>query len=347
MITKQISVCEFDCNENRDRSRCGRDHFIHMKDIPTLLEKIKSLEAKKRAVQEKYDLIIQTTIDAIIMITEEGKISLWNPAAEKIFGYKREEVIGKDLHLLLTPAKYHEDYKIGFEQFKKRGKGPLTGKLLELTAVKKDGTHFPVGLSLSVAKVGTSWISVGIVRDITRRKKNEKALQDSRNNLEKIVEQRTVELKQANVELKRNSKQIGEANIALRILLQKASEAEKKLEEKILNNINELVAPYIDELLLKLRDRDNILLLHIIKDNLDKITSAFAQTLLLKYKSLTPREIQVADLIRHGRTTKEIAHLLNVSTCTVETYRANLRDKFRLRKKKANLRSFLKSLVTD
>ncbi len=280
-------------------------------------------------------------------MTEDGKISLWNVAAEKIFGYKQDEIIGKDLHLLLAPEKYHDAYRIGFDRFKKEGKGPLIGKLLELTAVKKDGTQFPIGLSLSVAKVANSWISIGIVRDITERKTNEKALREARFNLEKTVEKRTVELKQANEALHRNAKEITEANLALKILLQKSSEAAKEMEGKILNNIDELVFPYIDELSLRLQNHDNVLLLKIIKDNLDKITSSFTQTLLIKYKHLTPREIQVADLIRHGRSTKEIAQIMNVATVTIETYRSNLRDKFQIKNKKVNLRSFLKSIIND
>lgn len=318
-----------------------------MEKTNLLQQEIKQLALEKKLAEEKYDLITSATIDAIIIMTEDGKISLWNPAAEKIFGYKQEEILGKDLHLVVAPKKYHEAYKLGYQKFKKSGKGPLIGKLLELTAVKKDGSEFPIGLSLSSTKVGKSWISIGIVRDITLRKKNEKALQKAHLDLEKQVKKRTAQLQKANKQLKRKAKELAEANVALKILLKKSSEAGKEIEEKILNNIDELVHPYIDELALKLKNHNNTLLLKIVKNNLDKISSSFAQTLLIKYRNLTPREIQVADLIRHGRSTKEIAQILNVGIFTVETYRSNLRNKFKLKNKKVNLRSYLKSIITD
>jgi hypothetical protein len=92
-------------------------------------------------------------------------------------------------------------YKKGFDHFKKTGKGPLIGKFVELKALRKDKSEFPIGLSLSAAKVKDQWISIGIVRDITQIKKDEAALRNTHFVLERKVEQRTAELKKANDEL--------------------------------------------------------------------------------------------------------------------------------------------------
>lgn len=303
-------------------------------------KEIEKLEAERNLAEQKYHLITNATIDAIIMMTPQGKISFWNPAAEKIFGYKREEILGKDLHWIVAPDKYHAPYEKGFAQFKQSGQGPLIGKLLELTAIKKDGSQFPIGLSLSATKVDGSWISIGIVRDITQRKIDEKALVNAHTILEKTVAQRTAELKRANADL-------SETNVALKILLKKSSEQGSEIENKVLTNVENLVLPYVDELLSKLKNKENRALCSTIKRNLEQITSSFGQILTVKYRNLTPREIQVADLIRHGSSTKQMAQFLSVSAFTIETYRANLRKKFNLKNSKMNLRAFLNSVKND
>ena len=303
-------------------------------------KKLEELEAARNIAEQKYFLITNATIDAIIMITPKGTISFWNPAAEKIFGHKKKEVIGKDLHLIIAPKKYHDRYKQGFERFKRAGKGPFINKMIELIAIKKNGTEFPIGLSLSATKASGSWLSIGIVRDISRRKRDEKTLKNAHIILEKTVEQRTAELKKANSEL-------SEANVALKVLLKKSSEQNVEIEKKVLNNIDNLVLPYLEELVSKLKNENNQLICSTIKKNLKCVTSSFNQSLILKYRHLSPREIQVADLIRHGKSTKEMAELLSVSSFTIDTYRGNLREKLYLKNKKINLKLFLKTIKNN
>lgn len=295
------------------------------------------LKAARDLAEQKYQLITNATIDAIVMMTPKGKVSFWNPAAEKIFGYKKDEILGKDLHLVVAPGKYHDQYKQGFEKFKASGQGPLIGKLLELKAIRKDGTEFPIELSLSATQIKNQWISIGIVRDITQRKNDEKALMNAHVILEKTVAQRTAELKKANDEF-------SEANVALKILLKKSGEQGSNIEKRVLSNVDRLLLPYIEALASKLKNPENLQLCLLIKENLTKLTASFSQRLSIKYKDLTPREIQVADMIRHGRSTKEMAQILNVSSHTIKTYRANLRRKFDLKNKKRNLRAFLQSI---
>ena len=96
----------------------------------------------------------------------QGNISYWNPGAEEIFGYFGKEAIGKELHILLAPQRYHEAYLKGFSKFRKTGQGEAVGKTLELEAVKKDGTEFPIEISLSAIRVKGWWQAVAIVRDM-------------------------------------------------------------------------------------------------------------------------------------------------------------------------------------
>jgi|FLOH01.1.fsa_nt_gi two-component system, LuxR family, sensor kinase FixL len=126
--------------------------------------------------EEKFKSITDTAQDAIIMMDDEGKITYWNGAAEKIFGYKTEEVMGKLLHGLLTHERFFAAQKIGFSHFKETGEGSAVGKTLELSALRKDGSEFPVELSLSALRKDGTWNAIGIVRDITERKEMEKEL---------------------------------------------------------------------------------------------------------------------------------------------------------------------------
>ncbi len=138
----------------------------------------KMAEQSLRESEEKFHSITASAQDAIIMMDDEGKITYWNGAAEKIFGYLENEVIGWSLHDLLTPERFLAAHHIGFEHFKKTGEGAAIGKTVELAALKKDGTEFPIELSLSTLLKNGRWSAIGILRDITDRKKMEKEIKD-------------------------------------------------------------------------------------------------------------------------------------------------------------------------
>jgi len=175
----------------------------------------KKTEEKLRESEEKYKTITNAATAAIVMIDDKGLVTFRNPAAEKIFGYSAGEAVGRELHLLMAPEKYHARYKKGFRHFRSSGEGPYVKNMLELTAVRRDGTEFPIGLSLSAIKIKGQWHSIGIIRDITRRKKAEEALLRVRDELEKRVAQRTAELPAANRELEAQTRELAEANTAL------------------------------------------------------------------------------------------------------------------------------------
>ncbi len=128
--------------------------------------------------------IAESTLDAIILMDDKGGIYFWNPAAERIFGYKSSEVIGKNLHRLLAPDRYHSAHEYAFEEFSRSGKGNAVGKIVELFALKNSGEEFPIELSLSSFQIDGRWYAAGIVRDVTERKRLEQALQDSQNRFE-------------------------------------------------------------------------------------------------------------------------------------------------------------------
>lgn len=117
--------------------------------------------------------ITESAQDAIVMTDPEGRISYWNPAAERIFGFGPDEALGRSLHELLVPARFHAARDAAFPEFQKTGSGNALGKTLELRALHKGGQEFDVALSLSGVQIDGAWHAVGIVRDITKEKRLE------------------------------------------------------------------------------------------------------------------------------------------------------------------------------
>ena len=162
--------------------------------------------------------------------------------------------------------------------------------------------------------------------EITALKLTEEALRKSQ---EKLMEQK---------------QSLEETNIAMKVLLRQREEDKLELEKKVLNNVKDLVLPYVDKLKnsrLKAKDRT---LVEIIDTHLQDIISPLLQRFSNAKILLTPQEMQVASLVKDGKTSKEIAGVLNVSETTINFHRKNLRVKFGLTNKRTNLRSYLLSL---
>ena len=135
---------------------------------------------------EKFRTITNSAQDAIILMNEKGNVEFWNKAATNIFDFSEKEILGKNLHKFIVPKKYVSSYKNAFTTFIETGVGRAINQVLELTAKRKNGSEFPVELSLSALKLNNTWHSVGIIRDITQRKKNELDLKEKNHLLQEL-----------------------------------------------------------------------------------------------------------------------------------------------------------------
>jgi len=179
--------------------------------------------------------------------------------------------------------------------------------------------------------------AIELTLEITERKRAEEELQKAHNQLEQRVKDRTGELKN-------QTKKLEEVNTALKVLIDKRDEDKRNLEENILSNVNNLILPYLNKLKKIVSDPTQKIYIEVLETNVNEIILPFANKLSLKYMSLTPTEIRVANLVKQGIRTKEIAKMLDSSPKTIETHRENIRKKIGIRNKKANLRSHLLSL---
>jgi len=151
-------------------------------------------------------------------------------------------------------------------------------------------------------------------------------------------------LKRSQEDLFEQKQSLEEANIALKVLLKQREEDKVELEKKVLTNVKDLVLPYVEKLKnSRLRPKDKTLV-EIIETHLNDVISPLLQRFANAKILLTPQEMHVASLVKDGKTSKEIADILNVSETTVNFHRKNLRVKFGLRNKRTNLRSYLLSI---
>ncbi len=132
--------------------------------------------------------ITDSAHDGILMMDPRGMISYWNPAAEAILGYQREEAIGLNLHQLLVPDRYLKEHHAALPEFLRTGRGNAVGKTVELAALRKDGSEIAVDLSLSALRLNGEWHAIGIIRDTTARKQTEHALHRSEEQFRQLAE---------------------------------------------------------------------------------------------------------------------------------------------------------------
>lgn len=139
----------------------------------------KRIEQALNESEEKFRKITQAAKDGIVMIDDAGMVTFWNESATDIFGYDETEMLGKDLHRVLAPAKFEESHRKGLENFIRTGEGSMVGSTRELRALHKEGYELPIELSLSSVKIDEKWHGIGLVRDIRERQKAEKQAREA------------------------------------------------------------------------------------------------------------------------------------------------------------------------
>lgn len=137
----------------------------------------KRAEEALRQNEERTRLIVESALDAVITMNTQGLITGWNPQAQTIFGWSREDAIHRRLAETIIPPQYREAHHQGLQHFLATGEGPVLNKRIEITALHRDGHEFPVELTISPLRSGDTFTFSAFIRDITERRRSEEALQ--------------------------------------------------------------------------------------------------------------------------------------------------------------------------
>ena len=318
--------------EYRDHAVAIRPHHNAFGNLTYFLGLI-SLETAEAAINNRFDAIQDNFLDSKnvnlepetklfstlvkkslsgILIVNTHEIRFANEAFEQITGYSQQDLRNMSPWDMVHPEERGKIRALGLARFKNSS----VRESYETRWIHKKGHELWVEVRAVLMEHPEQPEILANIVDITDRKR-------------------------AEADLKVKSRRLEETNTALKILLQQRNEQTEELKKNIVFNVDKLIMPYIDELesfLVKPRNRAYV---EAIKENLKEIITPYIRTLSTEYANLTPKQLTVINLIRQGKTTKEIAETLCVSKAAVDFHRHNIRRKLNLTKKKVNLRSFL------
>lgn len=321
-------------------------------DITDLRRTIGELRLKDQAIASSINAIVFGDLKGRITYVNEAFLRLWG-------GSSADEIIGQSI---FTLARSQADVKNILRQV--FADGNWQG---EVEGTARDGQILMIQLSAHLVSDGQNQplcLMCSFV-DITEKNRAQEELRQTLDELEQRVNKRTIALTEANEKLRReiderrvaerklrqkerqlqiNALHLEETNVALKVLLEQREKDKNELEEAVLANVRKLIFPVLERLRgCRLNDRQKVYA-DILETNLESIVSPFLQRLSQGFPNLTPTEIQVARLVKEGKTSKEIAAEVNVSERGVEFHRNNIRRKLGLANAKKNLRSHLLSL---
>jgi PAS domain S-box-containing protein len=285
----------------------------HLKEV--INQQARQLREVKRQMAEAeiLDAMLHSASDIAIAIMDlDGTILHHNQAAITFFSTDRHDLIGQNAKKLLACGGMLETFNQGLEQALGNGRSVFT--------IRRQEQEGPVYQTTTLF-----------------------AIHDRQNNTTGfgLIGLDTTDLKQALAEVESKKQELEEANIALRVMLDQHTKTRESVEEQISIRLKSLIMPYLDLLRQRVRHEQDRETLNIIAAHMDSLTSSFTSRGREIFLNLSPRESTIADLVRQGKTSKEIAAILGIGVRTVESYRNNLRKKLGIRNEKISLRTYL------
>ena len=319
---KEISYVEITSSPLKDKEGKVIAGIEVVRDI-TQRKRFNELLKNERDIAQKYFDIAEVIM---LVIDVDKKVAHINKKGCHVLGYEKEKIIGKDWFNNFLPERIGNDTKHVFIKLINGEVDPV--EYYENPVLTKSGEERIIAWHNTILRdeIGNISGTLSSGEDITERKKTEKALKER---------EKELEIKSHNLE---------ESNTALRVLLKRRDEDRTELEEKVLLNIKELIVPYLEKLGKCGLDEIQSAYAGILESNLNDIISSFSYRLSFTYLNFTPSEIKVANLVKQGKTNKEIAELLNFSSRTAAFHRERIRKKLGIKNKKTNLRSYLSSI---
>ena len=250
-----------------------------------------------------------------------------NEANVQMYGYSREELLnGMGIYDLSAE---HKGTKKTIQYTKSEGATFVPLRYHR----KKDGTIFPVEIACEPFLLDSRQVALGIVKDITDREQAKEALLDAQSELEQRVLERTEDLEKTNA--------------TLAMMLDYARKTEAEIQERVVSNLRSNLMGIIDRVKKQQLEKSTQELVALLESTTQDLAHPLARNLESQLLKLTAREIQLANFIRLGKSTKELMELFNLSANTVGTHRNNLRKKLGLSNKKINLRTYLNTKFVE
>ncbi|MGD8372097.1 MAG: PAS domain S-box protein [Syntrophobacterales bacterium] len=314
-------------NDSEKTTEQLKDQLIEMRQRIAELEELaiehKRLQATLNESKERFRSIFEKSEEAICLIDDQGHYRMVNDAMSRLTGVSGQDLIGMHYSTFLD----RETHEMMEGYWSRRKSGEPMPSVYEFKLIRQGGeVRIVENVPTVINRDGKPPLTVAMLRDITERKQTEEALRKRKS------------------ELLLQKSRLEEANTALKVLLERRELDKSELQENVLSNVKQLVLPYLEKLKSTQLESYQMTLVRTLESHLTEIVSPFVTKLSARFLNLTPTQIQVANLIKDGKTSKEIASLLNLSENTILSYRYRIRSKLGLKNTKTNLRSYFLSL---
>ena len=315
-----------------------------------------------QAAEERCQLLLKHIPDIVFALDEGGMIIAINEAIVR-FGYQMDDLIGQSIRFLildedrdiltdlLSEAVARKEQCAGRTGFRVIARGGTTHQLACDYAVRFNPHGdflFMQGICRTIRQpLSRRHVELSAVSDLEHQAliRNAELFLANEELHKEIVERRETEraLRDREAELQMEKANLEETNTALRVLLKRREMDKHEFENQVMHNVKELILPFMDRLKVVTTDERQRAYLSILESNLNDITTDFVRRVSIGFYNLTASELKVANFIRQGKRTREIASLLGLSMRTIDAYRLSIRKKLRIQNKRVNLRTFLMS----
>lgn len=285
------------------------------------------LNARQRIESQRVFLrnVIDANPNMIYVIDKQNRIVLANRIFADTLGILPEQLIGMKIQELTSDSDLARIIRQADISLLSHEKSRIESE--EHFTDANGNAHWVLSIRIPLKNEEGDIVQlIGVSTDITQRKQAED------------------DLKAREGELQMKSKNLEEVNTALKVLLKQREADKKEAEEMFLTNVKDQVIPYVEKLKKSQPNPEQKACIETLEAHMNDIISPFLTSISSRYIDLTPKEIQVASLIKDGKTTKEIALLLNISPGSVDLHRYHIRKKLGINKQDTNLRSYLLSL---
>jgi PAS domain S-box-containing protein len=344
--------------EESDPQRLVHELQVHQIELEMQNEELRASRAEVEALLERYTDLYDFAPVGYLTVGRDGVIRQINLTGARLLGQARSHLQERRLGLFVR-----EPDRSDLSAFLEKAFASQENTVCEVTILHQGSSPLDILITAQGSSNGQECRMTMV--DITERRLAAKKLAQTYEEIEARIIGRTRELIESNKalemevlsrrtaeetlhrkseELKDKATRLEESNIALKVLLTQRETDKGELEQKVLLNLNQLIIPYLEKIKRRKLDAKLRAYITVLESNLKEIVSPFANNLSSRFLRLSHTEMEVANLIRQGKSTKAIAEMMHLAESTIDFHRNNIRAKLGLKNTKINLKTFLSSI---